>query len=68
MRIKKLESILGRGNFNSSTAQQKDAMFNGRFKFPNRTALPSVAAVGELTFANNHFYVCKAANTWTLIT
>lgn len=71
-RIEKLEAVLGLGNFNSSSVQQKDAVFNGRLKMVKRTALPTVAAIGEVCIAapsgTVHFYVCKAANTWTLIT
>lgn len=66
--INELKSILGRGDFLTSTVQQKDASFNGRLKLINRAATPSVAAKGEICFAADHFYVCKAANTWTLVT
>lgn len=67
-RISRLEAILGQGNFNSSTVQQKDAVFNGRFKLVNRAATPTYAAIGEICMAAGHLYVAKTLNTWTLIT
>lgn len=67
-RIAKLESVLGRGNFNSSSVQQKDAVFNGRFKLVNRASTPATAAIGELCMAAGHLYVAKTVNTWTQIT
>lgn len=67
-KVRALESILGRGDFLTSTVQQKDATFNGRVKLVNRSATPAVAAVGEICMATSHFYVCKSANTWTLVT
>lgn len=66
--VKALQSILGRGDFLTSTVQQKDASFNGRVKLVNRAATPATAAIGEICMAASHFYVCKSANTWTLVT
>lgn len=64
-RLAKLESVLGRGNLNTVSVQQKDATFNGRFALVDRTALPSVATPGEIAVKNGALYVASAPNTWT---
>ena len=67
-RITTLESVLGRGKFNSSTVQQKDAIFNGRFGLVDRTTLPSTCAQGEMCIVNGVVFVCAVTNTWSTVT
>ncbi len=64
-RIQALEGILGRGNFQSTSVQQKNAVFNGGFSLVNRTALPASCSIGDLAMKNGTLNVCTAVNTWT---
>ncbi len=64
-RLKALEAVLGRGNMQSTSVQQKDAVFNGRLKLLNRDTLPATCATGEMCIVSGVSYTCSAPDTWT---
>lgn len=65
-RVTALEGLL-KGESLSQSVLNKSAVFNGQFHILNRTTLPSVCDIGDLTVKNGALYICSAVNTWSAI-
>lgn len=61
-----LRSEVYANNFTASQDFNKYSRFNTRLKVPTLAATPSTCEIGEVCAVSGKFYVCSAANTWTV--